>query len=89
LGLDWIEPGKSIALNVGTGKGYSVKEVISTIEKVTGRKVPSKLAPRRPGDPPALIADPACAERLLNWKASRSLDDIVSTAWKWAERKTG
>ena len=86
LGLDCIGKGESAALNLGTGQGYSVKEVIATIEKVTGRKVPWNLAPRRPGDPPALIADPSLAEKLLNWKAKRSLEDIVSTAWKWAER---
>jgi len=87
LGLDCIDKGDSAALNLGTGHGYSVKEVISTIEKVTGRKVPWLLAPRRPGDPPALIADPSRAEKMLNWKAKRSLEEIVSTAWKWAERK--
>ena len=83
LGLDCIDKGDSAALNLGTGQGYSVKEVISTIERVTGRKVPWILAPRRPGDPPSLIADPSRAEKLLNWKAKRSLEDIVSTAWKW------
>jgi UDP-glucose 4-epimerase len=87
LGLDSIQREQSAALNLGTGQGYSVKQVISTIEKVTGHKVPSRLAPRRAGDPPALIADPARAEKLLNWKASRSLEDIVSTAWKWAESR--
>lgn len=87
LGLDCIDKGDSAALNLGTGQGYSVKEVISTIEKVTGRTVPWNLAPRRPGDPPSLIADPTRAEKLLNWKANRSLEDILSTAWKWAERK--
>ena len=87
LGLDCIDKGESAALNLGTGQGYSVKEVISTIERVTGRKVPWRMAPRRPGDPPALIADPSRAERVLNWKAKRSLEDIVSTAWKWAERR--
>jgi len=87
LGLDCIDSGESAALNLGTGRGYSVKEVISTIEKVTGQEVPWLLAPRRPGDPPALIADPSRAEKMLNWKAKRSLEEIVSTAWKWAERK--
>jgi UDP-glucose 4-epimerase len=86
LGLDCIDTGESAALNLGTGQGHSVKEVISTIEKVTGRKVPWRLAQRRPGDPPALIADPSRAEKVLNWKAKRSLDDIVATAWRWAER---
>ncbi len=86
LGLDYLDNGNSTALNLGTGHGYSVREVISTIEKVVGRKVPNRLAPRRPGDPPSLVADPSRAERLMNWKANRSLEDIVSTAWKWAER---
>jgi UDP-glucose 4-epimerase len=86
LGLDCIARGESAALNLGTGLGYSVKEVISAIEKVTGCKVPWRLAPRRPGDPPSLIADPTLAEKQLNWKAKRSLEDIVATAWKWAER---
>jgi UDP-glucose 4-epimerase len=86
LGLDYLDFGESTALNLGTGHGYSVKEVVSTIEKIVGRKVPSVLAPRRPGDPPSLVADPSRAEKLLKWKAHRSLEDIVSTAWKWVER---
>jgi UDP-glucose-4-epimerase GalE len=76
----------SIAVNLGTGTGYSVKEVLNKIEQVTGRKVPARIAPRRPGDPPALVADPALAEKVLRWKATRSLDDIVGTAWKWMQR---
>jgi UDP-glucose 4-epimerase len=86
LGLDYLDFGESTALNLGTGHGYSVKEVVSTIEKIVGRKVPSVLAPRRPGDPPSLVADPSRAEKLLKWKAHRSLENIVSTAWKWVER---
>ncbi len=87
LGLEYLNNENSTALNLGTGQGYSVKEVVSTIEKVTGRKVPSHMAPRRPGDPPSLVADPTRAEKLMNWKAKRSLDEIVSSAWKWAESK--
>ncbi len=87
LGLNYLDSGDSVALNLGTGRGHSVKEVVSTIEKVVGRKVPSQMAPRRPGDPPSLVADPARAEKLMNWKARRSLEEIVSSAWKWAERK--
>lgn len=85
LGLEYLAKGKSAALNLGTGRGYSVKEVISAIERISGRKVPVRMGPRRAGDPPRLIADPSRAEKALNWKATRSLDDIVSTAWKWAE----
>jgi len=76
----------SIAVNLGTGHGYSVKEVLNNIEKVTGLKVPVRVAPRRAGDPPALVANPALAEKLLHWKATRSLDDIVTTAWQWMQR---
>jgi UDP-glucose-4-epimerase GalE len=77
----------SIAVNLGTGTGYSVKQVLDKIEQVTGRKVPVRVAPRRPGDPPALVADARLAEQVLQWKAMRSLDDIVTTAWKWMQRK--
>ncbi|MGA7931020.1 MAG: UDP-glucose 4-epimerase GalE [Candidatus Sulfotelmatobacter sp.] len=79
--------GNSLALNLGTGRGCSVKEVLNKIEQVTGRGVPTRIAPRRPGDPPALVADPALAEQLLRWKATRSLDDIVTTAWRWMQRR--
>jgi len=88
LGLDYLNSKESVALNLGTGQGYSVKEVVSTIEKVVGRKVPSQMAPRRPGDPPSLVADPSRAEKLMNWEAKRSLEEIVSSAWKWAESRS-
>ncbi len=76
----------SIALNLGTGTGYSVKQVLDKIEHMTGRKVPVRVAPRRAGDPPALVADPALAEKVLRWKATRSMDEIVTTAWKWMQQ---
>jgi UDP-glucose 4-epimerase len=87
LGMEYLEKGTSAKLNLGTGRGDSVREVISTIEKVTGRKVPTRAAPRRAGDPAELVADPSRAEKLLNWKAKYSLDQIVTTAWKWAESR--
>jgi UDP-glucose-4-epimerase GalE len=87
LGLEYLEQGHSVALNLGTGKGHSVREVISTIERITGREVPKRMAARRPGDPPELVADPSLAERTLLWKARRSFDEIVTTAWKWAESR--
>ena len=83
LGLEHLDGGKSAELNLGTGKGHSVREVISTIERISGREVPKLVSPRRPGDPPKLVADPRRAEKLLTWRATRSLEDIVSTAWKW------
>ena len=87
LGLEHLEQGSSAALNLGTGKGHSVREVISTIERITGREVPKRTTPRRPGDPPELVADPSLAEKTLHWKARRSLEEIVATAWKWAESR--
>jgi UDP-glucose 4-epimerase len=87
LGLEYLAGGSSAALNLGTGRGHSVRQVISTIEPITGRVVPKRTTARRPGDPPELVADPARAERLLNWKAKRSLEQIVATAWRWAESR--
>jgi UDP-glucose-4-epimerase GalE len=75
----------SFAVNLGTGQGYSVLEIIRAVEKATGKTVNRTIAPRRSGDPPALVADPSRAQKLLQWKASYSLDDIVTTAWKWSQ----
>jgi UDP-glucose 4-epimerase len=84
--LDHLQAGKeSFAANLGTGHGHSVREVIATVEEVTGNRVPLRLSPRRPGDPPALVADPRRAESLLHWKAQRTLREIVSTAWNWMQ----
>jgi UDP-glucose 4-epimerase len=84
--LKRLEAGKeSAALNLGTGVGCSVQEVIAVVEEVTGRKVPRKTGPRRAGDPSALVADPARAQAMLNWKARRSLREIVETAWQWEQ----
>jgi UDP-arabinose 4-epimerase len=77
----------SFTVNLGTGEGSSVKEVIAAVEEVTGKKVPSKIVPRRPGDPPALVADPTRAQQLLQWKTKRSLRDSVSTAWQWMQSR--
>ena len=86
--LDHLAAGKdSIAVNVGTGDGYSVQQVISAVEEVTGKRVPHKIALRRPGDPPALVANPAKAHRLLQWKATRGLREVVATAWNFMERR--
>jgi UDP-glucose-4-epimerase GalE len=77
--------GEKLAINLGSGRGYSVLEVIQAVEKATGRPVRRKIGPRRPGDPPALIADPSKAQSLLGWTAKHNLDDIVSTAWTWMQ----
>jgi UDP-glucose 4-epimerase len=97
LGLEYLanqpSPGSaqaqsasSSAMNLGTGTGYSVKQVVAAVERITGHKVPTHIASRRPGDPPELVADPSLAEKLLKWKAKRSLDEIISTAWNWAQK---
>jgi UDP-arabinose 4-epimerase len=85
--LQYLENGgDSLAVNLGTGRGHSVLEVIQAAENTTGRQVRRKIGPRRPGDPPVLIADPAKAQRLLGWTAKRNLGDIVSSAWTWIQK---
>jgi len=84
LALEQAERGKFRALNLGTGRGYSVREVIRTVEKVTALAVPVKQGPRRPGDPPELVAAPDRAMSALGWKPRYTdLDGIVRTAWAW------
>jgi UDP-glucose 4-epimerase len=71
-------------INLGTGVGYSVKEVIETAKKITQKPIKTEIAPRRSGDPDKLIADSTKALELLNWTAKYSdLEYIISTAWKW------
>jgi UDP-glucose 4-epimerase len=81
--------GDSIALNLGSGRGHSVFEIIRAVEKATGRPVRHHLGPRRPGDPPVLLADPAMAGTLLGWTAKRNLTDIVSSAWNVDGEESG
>ena len=80
-----MEGGESVALNLGTGRGFSVREVVAAVERSSGgRKTPIRDAPRRTGDPPSLVADPGRAADLLGWRPQYSdLDTIVQTAWKW------
>ena len=87
LGLEYLNHAESAAMNLGTGRGYSVKEVVTKVEHVTGHTVPTHIGPRRAGDPAELVADPSMAEKLLKWKARRSLEEIVATAWNWAKKK--
>jgi UDP-arabinose 4-epimerase len=87
LALTSLVEGKpSLAVNLGTGQGSSVLEIVQTIEDVTGQKVERAMGPRRAGDPPALVADPSRAQHVLQWKAKRSLHDIVASAWNWMQR---
>src|SRR5215213_296064 len=76
--------GESLALNLGTGTGYSVREVIATVERVGRCSVPVREAPPRPGDPPVLVADARRAQSVLAWQPRYAdLDVIVGTAWDW------
>lgn len=85
LALDHLEAGgESVKLNLGTGRGASIHEVVAAVERVTGRKVPHELAPRRPGDPAELTADPSKAAEVLGFTARyRDLDEIVAHAAPW------
>ena len=83
-----IDGGAPVALNLGTGQGTSIKEIMSAAEKAVGNRVPWRAAERRPGDPPVLVADPSKAASILHWKASRTLEDIVGTAWNWMKQSS-
>lgn len=82
--LERLQPGQPWHLNLGTGSGYSVQQVIDACRKVTGHPIPTVIAPRRPGDPPALVADSRKAAEVLGWTPRyRTIESIVETAWRW------
>lgn len=82
-----MQDGPSLTLNLGAERGLSVREVIRSVERVTGRAVPVVEAPRRAGDPPALIASSEEAERVLGWRPQwGEIDTIIETAWAWRQR---
>jgi UDP-arabinose 4-epimerase len=79
--------GAGVNLNLGNGAGYSVREVIAAAEKVTGKKIPVSLEPRRPGDPPELVGSAAKARAMLGWQPEYpSIETILATAWAWHNR---
>ena len=86
--LDYLAGGGDSAIfNLGTGRGHSVREIVAAVERIGGRPVPCREAPRRAGDPPALVADPGHAMAALGWTARHSdLDTIVRTALAWHRR---
>jgi UDP-glucose 4-epimerase len=73
----------SITVNLGTGRGYSVLEVVQAFQQASGRPVPHQVVPRRPGDVAACYADPARAQALLGWRATRDLAAMCADAWRW------
>lgn len=84
LALEYLDKGNtSTIINLGTGSGYSVKELIDVAEKVTGEKINQEIAPRREGDPAVLVADNSYAKATLGWQPEYDLEGIISTAWKW------
>lgn len=82
-----LSKGEGLALNLGSGTGFSVKQLIAQAERVIGKTIPVERHPRRPGDAPALVADAQLAASVLGWKPQHSdLDTILSTAWRWHQR---
>jgi len=69
--------------NLGTGKGYSVLELVRAMEEVSGKKIPYKFSERRAGDVATCFSDPTKAEKILKWKATKSLKDMCADEWRW------
>jgi UDP-glucose-4-epimerase GalE len=82
-----LHGGSSRAFNLGTGQGYSVREVIQMVEELAQRPVPHEVAERRVGDPPVLVADADAARQILQWTPKFSLREIVESAWLWQSKR--
>ena len=78
-----LEQGKSITVNLGTGQGHSVLDVVKEYEAASGRPVRYQIAPRRPGDIAQCFADPAMAQEVLGWRATRTLAQMCADSWRW------
>lgn len=78
-------PGELLTVNLGTGRGYSVLEMVRAFEKASGRPVPYRIMPRRPGDIAQCYADPALAQQLLGWRALHGLADMCADGWRWQQ----
>lgn len=81
-----VRGGQEFAFNLGTGQGYSVREVIAAFERACGKPIPCQVLPRRSGDSAVSYADPARALRELGWTARRSLDQMCEDVWRWQSR---
>jgi UDP-glucose 4-epimerase len=81
--LEKTKQGKAITLNLGTGKGVSVFEMITMFEKVSRKKIPYEIFPRRSGDIASCYADPSLAFGILNWKANKGLKEMCEDSWRW------
>jgi UDP-glucose 4-epimerase len=88
--LDRLQAGLSSRYNVGTGTGYSVRQVIDTVERISGREVPHRVGPPRAGDPPVLVASSDRLRQETGWRPRYdSLDDILRTAFEWRSCNPG
>jgi UDP-glucose 4-epimerase len=85
--LDWLlHEGGMLTVNLGTGQGYSVLDMVRAFEKASGRPVPYQIVPRRSGDIAECWADPALARRLLGWEATRGVGAMCADTWRWQTR---
>lgn len=75
-----------LTVNLGTGRGYSVLDLVNTFGKVSGQEIPYKIVQRRPGDIAQCYADPALAKKLLSWEAQRGLEEMCADAWRWQQQ---
>ena len=84
-----LQGGKSLPVNLGSGVGYTVREVLQAVARITGRDVPVREEKRRPGDPPRLVADISRAKAVLGWEPECSdLETMIATAAAWLARST-
>jgi UDP-glucose 4-epimerase len=84
LALQKLSPGTGLEMNLGTGRGYTVMEVVNACRRITGHEIPVTIGERRAGDPAVLVADSTLAQRELQWKPHyTSIEGIVETAWNW------
>jgi UDP-glucose 4-epimerase len=82
--LEHLEPGCT-AINLGTGRGYSVLEILDVARRVVGHPIPHRVVARRPGDIAACYADPTLAADRLGWRATRALEEMIADHWRWQE----
>jgi UDP-glucose 4-epimerase len=87
LALDAIEPGRHVIYNLGNGLGFSVKQVIEAARRVTGREIPVREEPRRPGDPAQLVASSERVREELGWEPEKDLDAMIADAWAWRQAR--
>jgi len=89
--LEALDHHLTLTLNLGTGTGISVRQIVDAVRRLTGRPVPTEEGPRRPGgaDAAVVYADPSRAADMLGWRATRTLDDMIASAWAWRQAHPG